>query len=150
MGFSTHPLVVIPEQDNYESWAKSILTHCMWINIFPHLYDLIPEPNILGRKIAWDIIRDHLVGLICSTVNFDTMCVVSDTICPYTLWNHLWEIHGDPNLSPYPKDPASDCLLPMATTNFIPIYDATLEDLEYLAGLAHFDGSKACILVPTL
>lgn len=94
MGFSTHPSVVFLERGNYESWAKGILTHCRWLNILPYLYDLIPEPATLEGKLAWDIIRNHIVGVILSSVDSDTVWAISGIDCPHSLWTRLWEING--------------------------------------------------------
>lgn len=89
MGFSTHPSVVILERGNYESWEKGILTQCRWLTIFSYLYDLILEPTTSKGKLAWDIIRDHIVGLILSSVDDDTMWAISDIDCPHPLWTRL-------------------------------------------------------------
>jgi hypothetical protein len=150
MGFSTHPLVVILERGNYESWAKGILTHCRWLNFLPYLYDLIPEPATSEGKLAWDIIRDHIVELIVSSVDHDTVLAISDIDCPHPLWTRLWEIYGDPNLSPFLEDPASDCLIPISWRENTPFDHDTLEELEYLDTLTCSNGSEACLTGPTL
>lgn len=116
----------------------------------PYLYVLIPTldtPRILS---TWVIISDHIVGVICSSVDLNTMYTVSDIKCPHILWKRLWEIHGDPHISPYPEDPATDCLIPLADAYSIPFDDDTLEELAYITDLVYSDGSKTCIHVPTL
>lgn len=150
MGFSTHPSVVFLERGNYESWAKGILTHCRWLNILPYLYDLIPEPATLEGKLAWDIIRNHIVGVILSSVDSDTVWAISGIDCPHSLWTRLWEIYGDPSLSPFPKDPASDCLVPIGWRDNTPFDHATLKELQYLDTLTYSDESEDCLTVPTL
>ena len=78
-----------------------------------------------------------------------TLCVVLDIDYPHTLWTRLWEIHGgscDATLLEYL---VVDCLVPLAYAYCIPYDDDSLEELDYVIGLACLDGQKACCFVPT-
>lgn len=50
MGYVTHPSIIVLTKDNCESWKKGIITHCRWLNIFPHPYGLILELEKTYKK----------------------------------------------------------------------------------------------------
>lgn len=79
-----------------------------------YLYGLIPKPITSRGKSAWGNYIDHVVGLICFSADHDTMCAISNLEYPCTPWTQLWQMHGDPHISPFLEDPTTDCLLPLA------------------------------------
>lgn len=114
-----------------------------------YLYELIPKPATLGGSVAWVVIIDHVVGVILSSVDHDTMWAISYIDYPHTIWNRLWKMHGDPHTFPFLEDLTIDCLICLAHADCMPFDNDTLEELEYITDLACFDGSKICLLVPT-
>lgn len=123
MGFYVHPSVACLAKGNYESWRHGIVIHLRCLDMLPYLYGLIPEPATSRGKPAWDNFTDNVVGVICSSVDYGTMCSILDLECPRALSTRLWEIFGDPHISPFPEDLEGDCLLPLANANFMPYDD---------------------------
>lgn len=73
------------EKNNFESWKNDILTHLRWLDFLPYLYGLILTLDTLGILSTWGIISDHVVEVMCYSIDLDTMCVIPNINYPHTL-----------------------------------------------------------------